>query len=253
MVSVKTRRLAVPMVVACAGVLGSSATAHAAGALSVTPAALEHTAKRGTVGSLNLNNQTNETLRVTVTVRPWRQQLAGNVLIDMRSTLSKYVRATSRSFVIARGVQRPLSFRMLRGTGSGSLYGAVEVVGKPTNTKGRKGIIPNYRLISKIRLNAPKAKKRYRVRAGGAQVRSGSVILPVRNLGNTIDPIAAGYSISGPSGRSGTARPIAALPGKLIGLNLGASRGMRKGRYTVTARVTQAGRTVNTRSSFTIR
>src|SRR4051794_38805261 len=238
MVSVKTRRLAVPMVVACAGVLGYSANAHAAGGISVTPAALEHTAKRGTVGSLTLNNTTNESLRVTVTVRPWKQELGGRVIVDPRATLSKYVRATSQSFVIGRGVKRPVSFRMLRGTGSGSLYGAVDVVGKPTNTKGRKGIIPNYRLISKIRLHP--TKKRYRLRAGGAQVRSGTVILPVRNLGNTIDPITARYSISGPSGRSGNAAGIAALPGKLIGLNLGAARGMRKGRYTVTARVSQA-------------
>ena len=74
------------------------------------------------------------------------------------------------------------------------------------------------------------------------------MILPVRNLGNTIDPIGATYSISGPSGRNGTTRAT----GKLIGVNLGAARAMRKGRYTVTARVTQAGRTVNARSSFTI-
>jgi len=251
MVSVKTRRLAVPMVVACVGVFGSAATAHAAGGLSVKPAALEHTAKRGTVGSLTLANSTNETLRMTVTVRPWRQELFGNVIIDMRTTLSRYVRSTSNSFTMGAGASRPVSFRMLRGTSSGSLYGAVEVVGKPTNTKGRKGIIPNYRLISKIRLHP--TKKRYRLRAGAAQLRSGAVILPVRNLGNTIDPIAATYSISGPSGRNGAAKPVAALPGKLIGLNLGASRGMRKGIYTVTARVTQAGRTVNARSRFTIR
>jgi hypothetical protein len=239
------------MVIACAGVFGGTATAHAAGGLSVTPAALEHTAKRGTVGSLTLNNTTNETLRVTVVVRPWRQELFGNVIADMRSTLSRYVRSTSKSFTIGAGARRPLSFRMLRRTSSGSLYGAVDIIGKPTNTKGRKGIIPNYRLISKIRLH-PTSKK-YRLRTGAAQLRSGVVILPVRNLGNTIDPIAATYSLSGPSGRSGAAKAIAALPGKLVGLNLGASRGMKKGRYTVTARVTQAGRTVNARSSFTIR
>jgi hypothetical protein len=254
MVSVKTRRLAVPMVVACAGVFASAAPAHAqSGGLSVTPASLEHTAKRGVVGSLTLNNTTKETLKVTVVVRPWRQELFGKVVVDSRTTLTKYVRATVRSFTIGAGAKRPVTFSMLRGTGSGSLYGAVDVVGKPTNTKGRKGIIPNYRLISKIRLNAPKSKKRYRLRTGGAQVRSGVVVLPVRNLGNTIDPIAATYTLSGPSGRNGKAAAVAALPGKLVGLNLGAARGMRKGTYTVTAKVTQAGRTVNARSTFTIR
>jgi hypothetical protein len=254
MVSVKTRRFAVPMVLACAGVLGGSATAHAqSGGLSVTPAALEHTARRGTVGSLTLTNTTKERLKVRVTVRPWRQELFGKVVIDMRSTLSKYVRATSRSFTMGAGVKRPLTFRMLRGTGSGSLYGAVDITGKPTNTKNRKGIIPNYRLISKIRLNAASKKRKYRIKTGGAQVRSGVVVLPVRNLGNTIDPISATYTLSGPTRRNGTAKGVAALPGKLIGLNLGAAKGMKKGRYTVTAKVMQAGRTFNARSSFTIR
>ena len=42
MVSVKTRRLAVPVVVACVGVLGSATAAHAqSGGLSVTPASLQ--------------------------------------------------------------------------------------------------------------------------------------------------------------------------------------------------------------------
>ena len=44
MVSVKTRRVAVPMVVACVGLLGSTAAAKAqtGGGLSVTPASLEN-------------------------------------------------------------------------------------------------------------------------------------------------------------------------------------------------------------------
>jgi len=251
MVSVKTRRLAVPMVVACAGLFAGSSVAHAqSGGLSVTPASLEHTAKKGTVGSLTLNNTTKETLKVNVTVRPWRQELFGNVVIDLRTTLSKYVKATTTSFTMGAGAKRPVTFKMLRGTGNGSLYGAVQVVGKPTNTKNRKGIIPNYQLISKIRLNAASTKKRYNLKTGGAQVRSGTVVLPVRNMGNTIDPISGTYSITGPSGRTGTAKAVAALPGKLVGLNLGASKGMKKGTYTVTAKVTQAGKTINARSTF---
>ena len=171
MLSVKTRRLAVPVVVACVGVLGSATAAHAqSGGLSVTPASLENRAKLGTVGSLTLNNTTKESLRVTVTVRPWRQQLNGTVVADPRSNLTRYVRATTRSFTIGAGTKRPISFRMVRRLSS--LYAGVDILGKPTNTKGRKGIIPNYRLISKLRLNP--AKKTYRFRTGAAQVRSGS-------------------------------------------------------------------------------
>lgn len=250
MVSVKTRRLAAPVLVAVAGVLGAAGTAHAqSGGLSVTPASLENRAKLGTVGSLTLNNTTKETLRVTVTVRPWRQQLNGTVLSDPRSNLTRYVRATTRSFSIGAGAKRPISFRMVRRLSS--LYASVDILGKPTNTKGRKGIIPNYRLISKLRLNP--SKKSYRFRTGAAQVRQGSVILPVRNLGNSIDPISGSYRISGPAAKSGNAAAIAALPGKLVGLNLGSTRGMKKGKYTVTATVKQGTRSTNVRTSFTIR
>lgn len=250
MVSVKTRRLAVGMVVACVGVLGSATAAQAqSGGLSVTPASLENRAKLGTVGSLTLNNTTKETLRVTVTVRPWRQQLNGTVVSDPRSNLTRYVRATTRSFTIGAGAKRPVSFRMVRR--QSSLYAAVDILGKPTNTKGRKGIIPNYRLISKMRL-AP-SKKTYKWRTGAAQVRSGSVILPVRNLGNTIDPIGGTFRISGAGTKNGNMAGIAALPGKLVGLNLGSTRGMKKGRYTVNATVKQGSRTANVRTSFTIR
>ena len=250
MLSVKTRRIAVPMVVACVGVLGSATAAHAqSGGLSVTPASLENRAKLGTVGSLTLNNTTKETLRVTVTVRPWQQQLNGTVVADPRSNLTRYVRATTRTFNITAGAKRPISFRMVRRLSS--LYASVDILGKPTNTKGRKGIIPNYRLISKLRLNP--AKKSYRFRTGAAQVRSGSVILPVRNLGNSIDPISGTYRISGPASKSGNAAAISALPGKLVGLNLGSTRGMKKGKYTVTATVKQGSRSTNVRTSFTIR
>ena len=73
--------------IACVGVLGSAATANAAGGgLSVTPASLETSAKVGTVGSLTLDNSTKETLRVTVTVRPWMQKLDGSVLSQSGSS-----------------------------------------------------------------------------------------------------------------------------------------------------------------------
>ena len=215
----------------------------------MTPASLENRAKLGTVGSLTLNNTTKESLRVTVTVRPWRQQLNGTVVADPRSNLTRYVRATTRSFTIGAGVKRPISFRMVRRLSS--LYASVDILGKPTNTKGRKGIIPNYRLISKLRLNP--AKKTYKFRTGAAQVRSGAIILPVRNLGNSIDPIGGTFRLSGAGSKSGNMAAIAALPGKLVGLNLGSTRGMKKGTYTVNATVKQGNKSTNVRTSFTIR
>jgi hypothetical protein len=251
MVSLKTRRVAAGTVVACVGLLGSAAAANAqtGGGLSITPASLENRAKKGTVGSLTLSNTTKESLRVTVNVRPWRQQLNGTVVADSRSTLNRYVRATRRVFTIRAGAKRAISFKMVRR--KSSMYAAVDMLGKPTKTKGRKGIIPNYRLISKMRLTP--SKKTYKWRTGAAQVRSGTLILPVRNLGNSIDPISGTFRLSGAGTKNGTMAGIAALPGKLIGLNLGSTRGMKKGRYTVNATVKQGNRTANVRTSFTIR
>jgi hypothetical protein len=239
------------VVIACAGILGSAATAHAAGGLAVTPAILEHRASVGGVGSLTLNNSTKETLRVTVRVRPWIQQLNGNVFTDPRATLSRYVRVSSSSFRIAAGSKRLVSLRMLRRTGSGSLYGNVDILGKPVNTKGRKGIIPQYRLVSSLRLNP--TRRTLKLRTGAAQIRNKTVVLPVRNVGNTIEPIAGTFRISGPTTRSGSFAAMRVIPGKLVTLGAGATRGLKKGNYTITASLSQAGRRTNARTSFTIR
>jgi hypothetical protein len=251
MVAGTSRRLAAPIVVACMGVLGSAATAHAAGGLSVTPAVLEHRASLGKVGSLTLNNTTNESLRVTIRVRPWLQQLNGNVFSDSRTTFSRYVRATRQSFTIGAGAKVPVNFRMLRRTSSGSLYGSVDILGKPVNTKGRKGIIPQYRLISSMRLNP--SRQTLRLRTGAGQVRGGAFVLPVRNLGNTIEPVSGTYRLSGPGTRSGTIAAVRVIPGKLVGLGLGSTRGMKKGTYTVTGSLVQAGKRVNVRTNVTVR
>jgi hypothetical protein len=246
----RTRRLAVPFV-ASIGVLGLSAPAYADGGLSVTPAVLEHAATKGTVGSFTLNNTTKETLRVTITVRPWRQQLDGKVISDPRANLTRYVRATTRTFSLGAGVRRPVSFRMVRRPSGGSLYASVEAFGKPTNTKGRKGIIPQYKIVSSMRLNP--TRKSYRLKTGAAQVRGGSLILPVRNLGNSIDPVSGTYSLSGAGSRSGDIAGVKVIPGKLVGLSLGAVRGLKKGRYTVSASLVQGSKRVTTRTTVTLR
>ena len=251
MVSGTSRRIAVPMVVACAGVFGAAEAAHAAGGLSVTPAILEHRAALGNVGSLTLNNTTNETLRVTVNVRPWRQELNGKVLTDPRATFNRYVRATRRSFTLRGGAKVPVTFRMVRRTGSGSLYGNVDILGKPTRTKGRKGIIPQYRLISSLRLH-PRSKT-IKLRTGAGQVRNRTFVLPVRNIGNTIDPVSGTYRLSGPASRSGAIKSVSVVPGKLVALGLTSTSGFKKGRYTITASLSQGGKRFNVRTSVTLR
>ena len=63
------------------------------GGISITPATVEATAKRGSVGTFTVKNTTKDTIRVTVTVRPWSQNRnTGKVAINKRANLSPYVR-----------------------------------------------------------------------------------------------------------------------------------------------------------------
>ena len=251
MVSGTSRRFAVPMVVACMGVLGAAEAAHAAGGLSVTPAILERGARLGNVGSLTVAPHLQSSLPVRINVRPWRQELNGKVITDPRATFNRYVRATRRSFTIRGGAKVPVNFRMVRRTKSGSLYGNVDILGKPTRTKGRKGIIPQYRLISSLRLHP--RKKTMKLRTGVGQIRNRTFVLPVRNLVNTISPITGTYRLSGPGSRSGSFRSVSVVPGKLVTMGLTSTRGFKKGRYTLTASLSQGGKRFNVRTSVTLR
>ena len=76
------------------------------GGVSITPAVLEQTAKRGTVGTFTVKNTTRDTLRVTVIVRPWIQnRTTAAVALNKNATLTPYVRASPQSFDLgpARG------------------------------------------------------------------------------------------------------------------------------------------------------
>ena len=159
------------------------------------------------------------------------------------------MRATRRSFTIRGGAKVPVTFRMVRRTGSGSLYGNVDILGKPTRTKGRKGIIPQYRLISSFRLH-PRSKT-IKLRTGAGQVRNRTFVLPVRNIGNTIDPVSGTYRLSGPGSRSGTIKSVSVVPGKLVALGLTSTSGFKKGRYTISASLSQGGKRFNVRTSVT--
>ena len=104
---------------------------------------------------------------------------------------------------------------MVRRTPSGSLYGSVDILGKPTNTKGRKGIIPQYRLVTSLRLHPAQEDATSCARAP-AQVRNGTFVLPVRNLGNTIEPVSGHLQAVGPGSRSGSFESVSVIPGKLV-------------------------------------
>src|SRR3954465_8110914 len=73
--------------------------AQASGGVSITPARLERTAKRGTVGRFTVKNTTKGTLKVTVTVRPWIQNRnTATSVVNKTASLSPYVVGTPTTF-----------------------------------------------------------------------------------------------------------------------------------------------------------
>ncbi len=81
--------------------------AQSTGGLSITPAVVEQTAKKGNVGSFTVKNTTKDTLKVTVTVRPWVQNRStAAVAINKTANLSPYVIGSPSSFTLAPGLAR---------------------------------------------------------------------------------------------------------------------------------------------------
>ena len=73
------------------------------GGVSITPATIEKTAKRGSIGSFTVKNTTKDTLRVTVTVRPWTQnRTTAAVTLNKRASLTPYVKRARRRSIWLR-------------------------------------------------------------------------------------------------------------------------------------------------------
>jgi hypothetical protein len=222
------------------------------GGVSITPALVETTAKKGTVGTVTVKNTTKDAMRVTINVRPWIQNRAnGSVVLNTRASLSPYVRASPASFTLKPG-QRKIRFRMVRLTASGSLYAGFQVFAKQVKRKARNGIIPQYDLRGKMRLNP--TRKRPNLKLGSTRVlgrgNGRSLILEVRNLGNTLDPVGGSVRITGPSARNANVPSIAVVPGQVVQLKGGALRGMKAGNYTANWTITQGGKRYTTRANF---
>jgi hypothetical protein len=218
----------------------ATATAAAAGGLSITPAILEGTAGSGVTGTVTLANNTSRSLKIDVTPRPWRQSRSGAVAADRRHTLDRFVRVSDAAFTLAAGARRAITVTLARVPARGSLYGSLEVIGRPAK---KKGVNVAYRLIGSLRFNPSKAARKLRLSAGTTRVRGRTLSLVVSNRGNTIDPVGGRVVVSGPrGGRSGGISAVKILPGKRVNVVLMSLRGLRAGRYTAAVTLRQRGR-----------
>jgi hypothetical protein len=261
----RSRHLAGAVTLAAAGLATGGVIAHAddaaprakaaAGGVALTPQTVEHTARRGSLGSITVKNTTSDTLKVTVRVRPWIQNRTnGKVNPNLNVSLSRYVAASRSSFNLGAGASASVAMMQRRTPPGGSLYAAIEVLGKPRNAKARNGIIPNYRIVGRLRANP--ARKRVSLSAGRVGfIGTGAgrqVVMPIRNTGNTLDPIGGSVSFTGPTSKTNALKAITPIPGQVVNLIGGHVSGFKKGRYTARWSITQGNRRYTAVRTFTL-
>jgi hypothetical protein len=223
----------------------AAATGSAGSGLSVTPAVIERTAVRGDTATVTVANGTSQTVKVSVTPRPWTQARSGAVAPNRHRTLLSRLGVSARSFTLSPGARRAITINIKSVPKAGSLYGSVETIGVPVGAPKKNGITAAYRLIGTLRLNPPAARRHLAVRASALRRKGTTIVLPVKNTGNTVSPISGDVRIKGAAGTStGTVRSSAILPGATVNLGLGSTKGLPRGTYKVTVALVQDGRKV---------
>jgi hypothetical protein len=218
---------------------GAGAARQNDGGLSVLPAIVEHAAQPGPLATLTVANRSAAPLAVTITPRAWKQSSSGKVAADRRSTLPGVSVATPE-FMLAPGASQDVPVTLDAVPSAGALYGALEVVGLPTDVDKRKGVVLGYRLISTLRVLP--AVPKLRLVAGKIKASKRKAVLPVRNAGNTIDEVTGKISVKTSRGTRNTSlkKAVKILPGKRVDVPL-ASR-LRRGRATVKVTLYQRGK-----------
>jgi hypothetical protein len=230
---------------------GGAAKAQDTGGLSISPTILSHAAQPGPVGGVVIVNRSAAPLAVTVTPRPWLQSSDGKVVADRKRTLTG-VTLSSRSFTLAPGATQEVDATLAGTPSGGSLYGALEVVGLPTDASTRTGVVLGYRLIETVRLLPAVAKHSLKASALTLGPKH-SVLLPVTNTGNTLDPVSGTASLKGARGTvNGDIGAMKIVPGAKVGLSLGSA--LKRGGYSVKVVLKQGGKTMLTvKRKFTVK
>jgi hypothetical protein len=236
--------LGLTLLVAASGGVALAATAgHAAratGGLSLSPVIVQQPAAAGPLAPFTVVNRSDAKLDVTVAARPWTQASSGKVQPDRRHSLAG-VSVAQPSFTLAPGQSQSVGVTVGTVPAGGALYGALDVVGLPTDAEKAKGVVLGYRLVGTLRLTPAVAVHELRA---SVKVRRRTLALDVTNRGNTVDPVSADVTLKEPRGtRSPAVRPVRILPGRTVRL---LSTRLRSRSYRMTARLEQAGKRVVT-------
>lgn len=206
------------------------------GGLSISPLGVDRTAAVGAKDTITVANRSKEALTIAVKARPWTQSSSGAVSPNRRSTLGA-VKVSEGDFTLAPGEARNLDVTLGGTAAGGSLYGALEVVGLPSDIAKRKGVVTGYRLVGALRYHA--SAKTYKLTAGTPKVaKDKTVLLPLRSGGNTNDAVSGTVRVKGALGtRNGSVKATRILPGKRVDVAL--AKRLRAGSYTATVSLKQ--------------
>jgi len=211
--------------------------AAAPGGLGVENGSIERPAAAGASQVVKVSNHSDKALAISVAARPWTQGSNGVASPNRRSTLSD-VGVDQGSFTLAAGASRDVNVTLKSVPSAGYQYGALEVVGLPTDVAKRKGLITGYRIVGALRYTA--ATPSYGVKVGSVKVKGGMVTLAVTNSGNTTEPISGTVRLKGPLGtRQASVQGTRVLPGKSISLALASAKKLTAGSYTATVNLKQ--------------
>jgi hypothetical protein len=229
--------------------------AQAEGGLSASPVLIERTTQVGAVNTMTIANKSKAALDIAVNARPWTQSTSGLVSPKRSATLAG-VEVSEKAFTLAPGKSKDVTVTQKSAPAGGYLYGAVEIVGLPTDVAKRKGVVSGYRILGTLRYNSPTPT--YSLKLGAAKVagkgKTKTLTLAVRNAGNTIAPVTGTVRLKGPTGTKNlSVKATRILPGKSIALGLASGNSLGAGRYTATVALTQAKQKFSITKKITVR
>jgi hypothetical protein len=216
---------------------------------------INRAAQAGATDKLFVMNQSRSALDVTVNARQWTQAASGIAIPKRRGSLGG-VSVDAQTFELAPGARRELTVTLNSVPSSGYLYGALEVIGVPTDLDKRKGVVTGYRLVNSLRYGPATAKAAITV--GAAKVagkgKARALTLAVRNTGNTLDPVSGSVKLKSALGtKNVSVQPIRILPGKSVNLALMSGNSLKAGKYTATISLTQAKQKTTATKKITVR
>ena len=146
---------------------GGAAAQAKDGGLSVMPAVIEHNAQPGALATMTVANRSAAPLDGDRHAAPVGAVGHGQGVPEPARDAPRRQRQPGDVHARSPAPRQQVTATLTSAPSAGYLYGAMEVVGVPTDAAKRKGVVLGYRLVGSLRI-LPAAPK-YRLTAGNAK------------------------------------------------------------------------------------